>query len=221
VPDRNATFLNCGVLLPLQQVVPFDSLTLDTTPGELTARYNKADFALSATSGLSGNHAVLGEIDGACHKGKAGPDGMYTPEKEHEKNLGHFALPGFSKTLLIRINPAGEYTTPTGKVDINSKARWLVARDWMVTFLRSPWGTWKFGDKTLVYLFYDFDSILIDRSPEFTTVVAYQAPALPAHAEGAVPLADYACTLDPYLLMQGSEHAQTHLALADRFPQPE
>ena len=73
---------------------------------------------------------------------------------------------------------------------VSKKARWLVARDWIVTFLRAPWGT----DKTLVYLYYDSGFALIDRRPNVSdTVVAYQPPALPANASS---LADYACTLD-------------------------
>ena len=72
---------------------------------------------------------------------------------------------------------------------------------------------------TLVYLYYHFDSELIDRRPEeFSTVVAYRAPALPMLP--LPDLADWACTLDPYLAFKGSTLAQEHLALAGRHPQP-
>ena len=67
------------------------------------------------------------------------------------------------------------------------------------------------GCRTLVYLFYTHNSDLIDRRPqEFTTVVAYRAPALPTPP--LPDLADWACTLDPYLAIKGSTLAQEHLA---------
>ncbi len=98
----------------------------------------------------------------------------------------------------------------------DKKARWLIARDWIVSFLRASWGSWTLGGatgKTLVYLYYHFDSELIDRRPEeFSTVVAYGAPALPTPP--LPDLADWACTLDPYLAVKGSMLAQEHLALA-------
>ena len=95
------------------------------------------------------------------------------------------------------------------------KARWLVARDWIVTFLRAPWRT--FADKTLVYLYYDNGFALIDRRPNVSdTVVAYQPPAL--QANNASDLADYACTLD--LMTKGNSVAQECLALENRFEQP-
>ena len=97
---------------------------------------------------------------------------------------------------------------------VSKKARWLVARDWIVTFMRAPWGT--FEDKTLVYLYYDSGPALIDRRPNVSdTVVAYQPPALPANASD---LADYACTLD--LMTKGNSVAQECLALENRFEQP-
>lgn len=102
------------------------------------------------------------------------------------------------------------------------KERRLIARDWIVCFLRAPWGSWTLGGdtgRTLVYLFYNCNSGLIDHQPaKFTTVVAYKAPALPTPP--LPDLADWACTLDPYLAVKGSALAQEHLALAGRHPQP-
>ena len=102
---------------------------------------------------------------------------------------------------------------------MDKKARWLIVRDWIVTFLRAPYGTWTFGDKTLVYLFYNHDSPLIDRrAAEFDTVVAYNPPALP---EPPLPdLADWACTLTPYGPTKGCQHSKEHLALGNSHPQP-
>ena len=61
-------------------------------------------------------------------------------------------------------------------------------------------------------------SALIDRRPSvFDTVVAYQPPSLPGPAS---ELADYACTLDPYLMTKGSSIAQECLALDGRYEQP-
>ena len=98
-----------------------------------------------------------------------------------------------------------------GNADKNG--RWLIARDWIVCFLRAP------TDRTLVLLLYDYNSRLIDQRPEeFTTVVAYKAPCLPTPP--CPDVADWACTLDPYLAVKGSTLAQEHLALAGRHLQP-
>jgi hypothetical protein len=94
-----------------------------------------------------------------------------------------------------------------------------IVRDWIVTFLRAPYGTWTFGEKTLVYLFYDCKSQLIDTRPDaFTTVVAYKAPALPVPT--LPDLADWASTRDPYIIVKGSTIAQECLALDSRVEQP-
>jgi hypothetical protein len=80
-------------------------------------------------------------------------------------------------------------------------------------------GTWAFEkDKVLVYLFYDFDSNLVDRrTDQFATVVAYKPPGLPSPVP--LHLSDWSCSLDPYLVVKGSALAQEHLALKDRHPQ--
>ena len=87
-------------------------------------------------------------------------------------------------------------------------------------FLRYPLGVWAYEkDKTLVHLFYDHDLNLIDKRPaEFNTVVACKPPGLPAPAPP--DLADWSCTLDPYLAVKGSALAVEHLVLKDRHPQP-
>ena len=62
----------------------------------------------------------------------------------------------YDRVLFIRVNPSGPYRSSSGLLENpDKKARWLVARDWIVTFLRAPWGAWAFADKTLVYLYYD------------------------------------------------------------------
>ena len=119
--------------------------------------------------------------------------------------------------------PSGKYRVAAGEEgNTDKRARWLIARDWIVCFLRAPWGSWTLGGatgRTLVYLYHNFDSELIDQRPEeFSTVVAYRAPALPVPAIS--DLADWACSLDPYLAVKGSTLAQEHLALAGRHPQP-
>ena len=82
----------------------------------------------------------------------------------------------------------------------------------------SALGTWAQGDKVLLYLYYNHDSQLIDRRPEaFTTVVAYQAPALPNSSPNS--LADWACSNDPMLLTKGSDLAKEHLSLENRLAQ--
>lgn len=158
---------------------------------------------------------VILEIDNLCHAG----GGQYSPESERKKNDGNFAASlGFHKVLFIRINPSGQYMTSEGQENIDKKARWLVMRDWVTTFLRYPYGTWTFPDQTLLYLFYSHNSPLIDRRPTvFSIVVAYRAPALP---EPHNPdLADWACCMDPYLICKGSKLAQKHLALDKRLNQ--
>jgi hypothetical protein len=127
---------------------------------------------------------------------------------------------------MLRVSPSGRYRLPSGEEpDIDKKARWLIVRDWIVTFLRAPCGTLSLGDKTLVYLFYNHDSPLIDRRPaEFDTVVAYRPPALPAPP--LPDLADWACTLSsaalsPYGPTKGCRHSKEHLALSNCHPQPE
>jgi hypothetical protein len=122
--------------------------------------------------------------------------------------------------LFLRIKPSGEYTNEQGeRNNMDKEGRWLIARDWVVTFLRAPYGTWSFPDKTLVYLMYDAGSRLIDRRPDqFHTVVAYSPPALPE--PGEAELSDFACTLDPYLITKGSAIARSALSLSQRVAQP-
>ena len=60
----------------------------------------------------------------------------------------------------------------------------------------------------------------MDRRPEqFHTVVAYGPPALPEPCEPE--LSDFACTLDPYLIIKGSSIARDALKLTGRVAQPE
>jgi hypothetical protein len=209
--QSNTLFLTKG-LAPVRDVVPYDEVRLIDVGLE---QYNDCDYAIVASSSLSKSLVIL-EIDNQSHSSGA----QYTPELEAKKNDGNFAAGlTFDKVLFIRINPSGPYRGPSGEQENpDKKARWLVARDWMVTFLRAPWGTWSFADKALVYLFYEHGSALIDRRPNvFDTVVAYRGPSLPANAS---ELADYACTLDPYLMTKGSSVAQECLALNNRFEQP-
>jgi hypothetical protein len=209
--QSNTLFLTKG-LAAVKDVVPYDEVRLIDVALE---QFNDCDYAIIATSSLSKAIVIL-EIDNQSHNSGA----QYTPELERKKNDGNFAAgSAFDRVLFIRINPSGPYRVPSGQQENrDKKARWLVARDWIVTFLRSPWGTWAFADTTLVYLYYDHGSALIDRRPSvFDTVVAYQPPSLPANAS---ELADYACTLDPYLMTKGSSIAQECLALDNRFEQP-
>jgi hypothetical protein len=70
-----------------------------------------------------------------------------------------------------------------------------------------------------MYLYYNHDSPLIDnRAGDFTTLVAYQPPALPNPLPNN--LADWACSLDPMLLTKGSQVAQEHLSLNNRLHRP-
>ena len=208
----NSIFLSKGLAL-VREVVPWDELRLVDTD---LAQFNDCDYAITATSSLSKQLALL-EIDNNQHAG----GGQYSAEAEQKKNTENLASGrGFDKVLLMRISPSGKYKRPGGEeADLDKRARWLIARDWLVTWLRAPYGTWTLGDKAVVYLFYDHDSQLIDRRPiEFTTVVAYQAPALPTPAPP--DLADWACTLDPYLVVKGSTLTLEHLALPKRRAQP-
>jgi hypothetical protein len=208
----NTHFLNKG-LTPVRETVPWDEVKLIDTG--LAEAWNDADYVIVARSSL-GKALVILEIDNREHAG----GGQYTPEKEQEKNDGNFkAGQGFDKILFIRINPSGQYATLEGTVNTDKRARWLIMRDWIVTFLRFPYGSWAWGDKTLTYLFYSHDSALIDRRPsEFMTVVACQAPALPESSS----LADWACCLDPYLPIKGSATAQEALEINKRMKcQPE
>ena len=92
------------------------------------------------------------------------------------------------KVLFLRVNPSSQYTTSEGEqASLEKRARWLIVREWIVTFLRYPLGVWAYEkDKTLVYLFYDHDSNLIDKRPEFNTVVAYK----PLAVKGSAPRAE-------------------------------
>lgn len=147
---------------------------------------------------------------------------LYTPEAEAAKNDGHFKVgrEGYDRTLLLRINSSGEYVDAARtKANVPGKARWLVARGWVACFLRHGFGSWRWGDCMLARLYYDSTSTLIDKRPaSHDTVVAYGSPALPAPRPQE--LADWACCLDPYLLVKGSALAQEHLALAGRVAQP-
>ena len=177
----------------------------------LKEQWNDADYVIVATSSL-GKALVIVEVDNRQHAG----GGIYSPAAEKQKNDGNFqAGASFDKVLFLPVNPSGQYTVGDGQANLDKRARWLIVRDWIVTFLRYPLGAWAHQDKALVYLFYSRDSGLIDVRPsEFETVVAYTAPALPSPAPP--DLADWACCLDPYLLVKGSALAQEHLALKDR-----
>ena len=193
----------------VKEVVPFDEVKLVDVGLEA---WNDADYVIVASS-LLGKALVVLEIDSRSHKG----GGQYTPSAEQAKNDGNFAAGrGHDRILFIRINPSGEYTGPAGETEnVDKRARWLVTRDWIVTFLRAPYGAWAYPDRTLVYLFYDSDSNLIDRRPDqFHTEVAYQAPGLPPAC--ADDLSDFACALDPYLVLKGSKLARECLALDNR-----
>ena len=206
----NLAFLQRGLLGPLRDTTPFDEVRL------VSQEFNSCDFALVATSSLA-KQLVLLEVDGRQHAG----GGQYSPEAEHRKNTENFAAgQGHDKILMLRVSPSGRYHLPSGEeADIDKKARWLIVRDWIVTFLRAPYGTYTHGAKTLAYLFYNYDSPLIDRrAAEFDTVVAYQPPALPAPT--LPDLADWACTLTPYGPTKGCQHSKAHLALSSRHPQP-
>lgn len=212
----NTLFLAKG-LAPVKEVVPYDEVKLIDV--DLSNAYNKVDYAVVATSSL-GKALVMIEIDNNQHAG----GGQYSPELERQKNTGNLACgKDFDRVLLLRISPSGKYRVAAGEEgNTDKRARWLIARDWIVCFLRAPWGSWTLGGatgRTLVYLYHNFDSELIDQRPEeFSTVVAYRAPALPVPAIS--DLADWACSLDPYLAVKGSTLAQEHLALAGRHPQP-
>jgi hypothetical protein len=209
----NTQFLAKGIA-PVKEVVPWDEVKLVDVGLE---SYNDADYVIVATSTL-GKALVILEIDNRGHSG----GGIYSPAAEQQKNDGNFAAGGgFDKVLFLRVNPTGRYNVGEGEQgNLEKKARWLIAREWIVTFLRYPLGAWGAyeKDKVLVYLFYDFDSNLIDnRSDQFATVVAYKPPGLPAPAPPH--LSDWSCALDPYLVIKGSALAQEHLALKDRHPQ--
>ena len=212
--QRNSFFLRKGLEVPVRHAVPWDSVTLIDT--DLSEQWNDADYIMTATRSDSSMKAlVILEVDNRSHAAS-----MYTPANERVKNDGSFAAgasKSFDKILFVRINPAGEFATADeGMLNTDKRARWLILREWVATFLRYPYGAWAFEDKTLLYLFYDQTSSLIDRRPEkFQTVVTNRAPALP---EGS-SLADWACTLDPYLLMKGSQIAREVLALNSRLPQ--
>ena len=204
----NTQFLAKGVAA-VKEVVPWDEVKLIDVG--LKEQWNDADYVIVATSSL-GKFVVIFEIDNRQHAG----GGIYSPAAERQKNDGNFqAGASFDKVLFLRVNPSGQYTVGDGQANLDKRARWLIVRDWIVTFLRYPLGAWALKDKALVYLFYSGDSGLIDVRPsEFETVVAYKAPALPSPAPPN--LADWACCLDPYLLVKGSALAQEHLALKDR-----
>jgi hypothetical protein len=208
--QANTSFLAKG-LAPVKDTVPYDEVKLIDVNME---SWNDADYVVVAMSALSKALVIL-EID-ATHE-----TGGYTPESEAQKNDGNFACgAGFDRVLFLRIKPSGEYTNEQGeRGNMDKKGRWLIARDWVVTFLRAPYGAWSFPDKTLVYLMYDAGSRLIDRRPdEFHTVVAYGPPALPDPCQPE--LSDFACTLDPYLVTKGSAIARTALSLSGRVVQP-
>lgn len=181
----------------------------------LKEQYNDADYVVVASSTL-GKALVILEIDNRGHAG----GGIYSPAAERLKNDGNFlAGANFDKVLFIRVNPTGHYTMADGRqANLDKKARWLIVRDWIVTYLRYPLGAWAFQmDKVLVYLFYNAESNLIDIRPaDFETVVSYKPPGLGSPAP--LDLADWGCTLDPYLLVRGSSLAQEHLALNNRHP---
>ena len=204
----NSQFLAKGVAA-VKEVVPWDEVKLIDVG--LKEQWNDADYVIVATSSL-GKALVILEVDNRQHAG----GGIYSPAAEKQKNDGNFqAGASFDKVLFLRVNPSGQYTVGDGQANLDKRARWLIVRDWIVTFLRYPLGAWAHQDKALVYLFYSGDSGLIDVRPsEFETVVAYKAPALPSPAPP--DLADWACCLDPYLLVKGSALAQEHLALKDR-----
>ena len=207
----NTQFLAKGIAT-VAAVVPWDEVKLIDVGLE---QYNDADYVIVAKSTL-GKALVILEIDNRGHAG----GGIYSPAAEKQKNDGNFAAGnGFDKVLFLRVNPSGQYTTSEGEASLEKKARWLIVREWIVTFLRYPLGVWAYEkDKTLVYLFYDHDSNLIDKRPEFNTVVAYKPPGLPAPTPP--DLADWSCSLDPYLAVKGSALAVEHLVLKDRHPQP-
>ena len=208
----NSAFLAKGVAA-MVPVVPWDEVRLIDTGLE---QWNDADYIIVAKSSL-GKVLIIIEIDNRCHAG----GGESTSEKERDKNSGNFkaAGDGFDRILFLRINPCGPYSTPQGSANTHKHARWLVAREWWVTFLRAPFGAWAYGDKVLLYLYYNHDSPLIDhRTGDFTTLVAYQPPALPIPLPNN--LADWACSLDPMLLTKGSQIAQEHLSLNSRLHRP-
>jgi hypothetical protein len=210
----NTLFLSKG-LQPLALAVPWDEVKLIDVGLE---QYNNADYVVVASSSL-GKALVVLEIDNMSHSGSST---LYTPEAEAAKNDGHFKVDrqGYDRTLLLRVNPSGEYVDGAGaKANVDKKARWLVARDWMACFLGHGFGAWSWGDCTLVFLYYDSTSALLDeRAASHDTVVAYGPPALPVPRPQE--LADWACCVDPYLLVKGSALAQEHLALAGRVAQP-
>ncbi len=98
---------------------------------------------------------------------------------------------------------------------VSKKARWLVARDWIVTFLRAPWRT--FADKTLVYLYYDSGFALIDRRPNVTL-------SLPTNHPLCQPMQATWQTMHAHstwaTLTKGNNVAQECLALENMFEQP-
>jgi hypothetical protein len=205
----NTQFLAKGIAA-VAAVVPWDEVKLVDVGLE---QYNDADYVIIATSTL-GKALVILEIDNRGHAG----GGIYSPAAEKEKNDGNFAAGnGFDKVLFLRVNPSGRYMISDGEqANLDKRARWLITREWIVTFLRYPLGTWAYEkDKVIVYLFYDHDSDIIDVRPAtFNTVVTYRPPALPSPAPPH--LADWSCSLDPYLAVKGSALAQEHLALKDR-----
>ena len=162
---------------------------------------------------------MLIEIDNNQHAG----GGQYLPHLEQQNNTSNFACgKDFDRVLLLRISPSGKYKVAAGEDgNTDKRARWLIAHDWILCFRRAPWWSWTLGGATgkiLVYLYYHFDSELIDRRPEgFSTVVAYRAPTLPTPP--LPDLGDWACTLDPYLVVKDSMLAQDYFALAGRHPQ--
>ena len=163
------------------------------------------------SSSRSFQYLVILEINNRAHAG----GGIYLAAAERQKNDGNFqAGANFDKILFLRVSPTGQYMTDEGEqANLDKKARWLIVREWIVTFLRYPLGSWAFEkDRVLVYLFCSHDSSLVDVRPsEFQTIVAYQPPGLGRPA--SPDLVDWACSLDPYLLVKGSSLAQEHLAL--------
>lgn len=238
--DRNNAFMET-LVRSLRPVVPFTELELVSAPAILAAQYNEADYAIVATNTDVDRRVlrrviVIVEIDNDSHS-SGGLNGQYSPKNEADKNDRHFKVAGdlgFDSAMLLRINPSASYRRIANDEDSDSeatqddvpdmpvmhgkKARWLVARDWVVTFLRQTYGAWAWGDRVLVYLFYDENSPRIDQRPAprpFDTVVVYQAPALPDPKPA--DLADWACCIDPYILIKGSVVARVALALDDRF----
>jgi hypothetical protein len=149
-------------LAPLREVVAYDEVKLiDVDLGT----YNDCDYVIVATSSLN-RALVMIEIDNQQHAG----GGQYAPEAECNKNSRNFASgDDFDQVLFLRVNPCGKYKMAGGEeACIDKKARWLVARHWIVCFLRAPWGAWTLGGdkhRSLVYLFYSEDSPLLDRRP--------------------------------------------------------